>query len=79
LLVGNFLGTYQFGGVAGARCGNRRIEWVREGITQRDTWKSGFYQRFGSRTFEHARLISHDGTLFYTHCESDTPRRQVTA
>jgi len=42
LLVGDFLGADEAGGVAGACGGNRRIERVREGVAKSDARRGGF-------------------------------------
>ena len=72
LLVGDFVGGNQAGGVAGSRSRDRRIEGMRKGISECDAWwrrLDGIRRR---RTFEHARLGSHVEKSFYTDGEART-------
>jgi hypothetical protein len=66
LLVGDFFRANQFRRVAGARRGDSGIVGMRKRISQGYARRSGLHEFPRTRPFKHARLISHDGRLFYT-------------
>src|SRR5208283_194865 len=76
LLVGDFVASNQAGRVASSGGGNRRIEGMRKGISERDAWGCGLDSIRRRRTFEHARLGSHVEKSFYTHGEGRTKGRK---
>src|SRR5712691_8951734 len=66
LLVGDFFGTDEARGVAGARGGDGGIERMSEGVAESDARRSGFDELAGARAIKHAGLGSHVGVSFYT-------------
>jgi len=76
LLVGDFVGSNQARRIAGSGGGNRRIEWMRKGVSECDAWGRRLDRIRRRRTFEHARLGSHVEKSFYTHGEGRTKGRK---
>jgi hypothetical protein len=66
LLVGDFLGSNEARGIAGARGGNGGIEGMRESVAESDARGGGFDEFAGGRAIEHAGLSGHVGRSFYT-------------
>jgi hypothetical protein len=66
LLVVDFFGADEAGGVAGAGGGDRGIEGMCEGVAERDEWRSGLNEFGGTSGWEHARLRGHGRESFYT-------------
>ena len=71
LLVGDFFRTDKSRCVTRARGSDSGIEWMSKRIAQRYVGRRGLNEFSGARAFEHARLISHGGRLFYTDGESE--------
>ena len=71
LFVGDFLGADEARGVTGAGGGNGRIEWVREGVAERDAGRGGFDEFARARAIEHAGLSGHYGSSLYTGGERE--------
>jgi hypothetical protein len=54
LLIRDFVGRNQAGGVASSSGGNRRIERMRKGVSECDAWRRRLDGIRRRRTFEHA-------------------------
>ncbi len=65
LLVGDFFGSDEMVGVAGAGGGDGGVKWVGEGISESDARGGGLYWCAGRDAFEHAGLSGHVGESFY--------------
>src|SRR5271163_823955 len=65
LPVGDFFGSDEMVGVAGAGGGDGGVKGVGEGISESDARGGGFYRCAGRDAFEHARLSGHVGESFY--------------
>ena len=70
LLVGDFFGSNEMVGIAGAGGGDGGVKWMSEGISESDAGGGGLYLCAGGDAFEHARLSGHVGGSFYTEVES---------
>ena len=55
--------------IAGAGCGDRGVERMREGVAESDARRRSLNE-IAMRTFEHARLSGHVGGLFYRNAEA---------
>ena len=69
LLVGDFFGSNEMVGVAGAGGGYSRVKWVGEGISESDARSGGLQLRVGRDAVEHAGLSGHVGESFYMDAE----------
>ena len=70
LLVGDFFGSNEMVGIAGAGGGNGGVKWVGERVSESDARRGGLNLCAGGDAFEHARLSGHVGESFYTEVES---------
>ena len=71
LLIGDFFGADEAGGVAGAGGGDGGIEGMRPGVAEGDAGWCAFDKLAGERIFKHARLRGHYDEEFNTEDAED--------
>jgi hypothetical protein len=78
LLVGDFFGSDEMVGVAGAGRGDGGIVGMREGIPESYAGRGGLYLCVRGDAFEHAGLCGHVGGSFYMEKEFYTESTEDT-